>query len=113
MNQATDFLAAHQETWDRLVHLLQPGGEAAALVAIGVDAEQSREALLEALVPVTEHYQHILLDLGQEQVGSLVEVLNSRFADLLGGSLNHAVQHVVHVVHLEHTLLHEILSWPN
>lgn len=110
MNQATDFLAAHQETWDRLVHLLQPGGEAAALVAIGVDAEQSREALLEALVPVTEHYQHILLDLGQEQVGSLVEVLNSRFADLLGGSLNHAVQHVVHVVHLEHTLLHEILS---
>jgi tetratricopeptide (TPR) repeat protein len=109
-DDAMDFLTQHQATWDRLMHLLQPEGMSPSLLILGTEGEAHRDLLLEALVPETSHYQHIILDLGQEQVHSLADVLQSRFADLMGGPLDHAVQHFVHVIHLEHTLLHEILA---
>jgi len=110
MNDVKDLLIQHHSTWERMIQLLQPEGEAASLLLIGIDRAADRDRLLEALVPETGELQHLLLDLGNERVRSLVEVLHSRFADLLGGSLDQAVQHVVHVAYLENTLLQEILA---
>jgi tetratricopeptide (TPR) repeat protein len=110
MNDAKDLLNHHQASWERLIHLLQPEGDAAPLLLVGIEQPADRDGLLEALVPATPELEHLLLDLSQEQVHSLVEVLNSRFADLLSDSLDQAVRRTVHVVHLEHTLLQEILQ---
>lgn len=110
MNDAKDLLNQYQASWERLIQLLQPEGKAASLLVVGIDQTTDRDGLLEALVPATPELEHLLLDLSQEQVHSLVEVLNSRFADLLDDSLDQAVRRTVHVVHLEHTLLQEILQ---
>jgi len=102
-------IAEHNST--QLDNLLEAFAETApAFSWIGTDIAETRDAVIESVVGNLPGYQPVLLDVGGENVTSLKEILDSRFADVLGEESSSREPRIVHILNLHHTLFREILE---
>ncbi|MEM7369496.1 MAG: tetratricopeptide repeat protein [Bacteroidota bacterium] len=108
--QHSDPTTHNEEQWRILSQQLEARVPEAQLILIQTDSFASRDQWIEACTSQAPHLQHIGLDLSQEQVESLGQVLESKFADVVGASEETPVQIVAHILHLETSLFQEILN---
>lgn len=111
MSQASASLLLDHPLGTQLLARLQPGGEPFSLIMLTYQDPAQRSQLLEQLVEQTaDQLKHVLLQLAETEVRQLSETIEQRLADLLALDAAEAVQHAVHVVNLENSLVYEILA---
>lgn len=108
--QHSDPTTHNEEQWSILSQQLEARVPEAQMILIQTDSFASRDQWIEACTTHAQHLQHVGLDLSQEQLKSLKEVLESKFADIMGASEDSPVQIVAHILHLETSLFQEILE---
>lgn len=108
--QHSDPSAHNEQQWQALAQHLDTQPPQAHLILIQTESFDSRDRWIETCTAHAPQFQHIGLNLSQEQVSSLADILHSRFADLLDVSEEIQIQQVVHILHLETSFLQEIVD---
>lgn len=108
--QHSDPSAHNEQQWEALAQYLDAQPPQAELILIQTDSLDSRDRWIETCTTHAPQFQHIGLNLSQEQVSSISDVLHSKFADLVDASDEMPIQQVVHILHLETSFLHEIID---